>query len=159
MDAQQANSTRGIVGSLQSERWRPDCGGTSGMSGGRDNTMPAVIQWPAWWSRHILPCQSIIDSQYWLQTWPTQCFPRGPPMGVSNTKPHSIWLIVLHQPWTSPADSDCALPVVTNFLCHVTNSAHLVVGPSLSLDQWLGIRCRLTSVIWRVVKTFLFAKY
>jgi len=47
-------------------------------------------------------------------------------------------------------DSDYALPVVTNFLCRVTNSAHLVVGPSLSLDQRLGIRCRLTSVIRRV---------
>jgi len=44
-----------------------------------------------------------------------------------------------------------ALPVVTNFLCRVTNSAHLVVGPSLSLDQRLGICCRLTSVIRRVV--------
>jgi len=32
-------------------------------------------------------------------------------------------------------DSDYALPVVTNFLCRVTDSAHLVVGPSLSLDQ------------------------
>jgi len=37
-----------------------------------------------------------------------------------------------------------------NFLCRVTNSAHLVVGPSLSLYQ-LVIRCRLTSVIRRVV--------
>ena len=35
----------------------------------------------------------------------------------------------------TPADSDYALPVVTNFLCRVTNSAHLVVGPSLSLDR------------------------
>jgi len=25
--------------------------------------------------------------------------------------------------------------VVTNFLCRVTDSAHLVVGPSLSLDE------------------------
>jgi len=41
--------------------------------------------------------------------------------------------------------------LVTNFLCRVTSSAHLVVGPSLSLDQRLGIRCRLTSVIRRVV--------
>jgi len=40
------------------------------------------------------------------------------------------------------------VPVVTNFLCRVTNSAHLVVGPS---HQRLGIRCRLTSVIWCVV--------
>ena len=31
------------------------------------------------------------------------------------------------------------------------NSAHLVVGPSLSLDQRLGIRCQLTSAIRRVV--------
>ena len=61
------------------------------------------------------------------------------------------YLIVLRQPWTSPADSDYALPVVTNFLCRVTNSAHLVVGPSLSLNKRLGIRCRLTSVIRRVV--------
>ena len=61
------------------------------------------------------------------------------------------YLIVLRQPRTSPADSDYALPVVTNFLCRVTNSAHLVVGPSLSLDQRLGIRCRLTSVTRRVV--------
>jgi len=52
---------------------------------------------------------------------------------------------------TPAADSDYALPVVTNFLCCVTNSAHLVVGPLLLLDQWLGIRCRPTSVIWRVV--------
>ena len=36
-------------------------------------------------------------------------------------------------------------------LVRVTNSAHLVVGLSLSLDQRLGIRCRLTSVIRRVV--------
>ena len=36
-------------------------------------------------------------------------------------------------------------------LCRITNSAHLVVCPLLSLDQWLGIRCRLTSVIRRVV--------
>jgi len=67
-----------------------------------------------------------------------------------NTGPHtarSTWLIVLRQPRTSPVDSDYALPVITNFLCCVTNSAHLVVGPSLSLDQWLGIRCQLTSVI------------
>ena len=35
------------------------------------------------------------------------------------------------------------------FVCRVTNSAHLVVGPSL--DQRLGIRCRLISVIRRVV--------
>ena len=55
---------------------------------------------------------------------------------------------------------------VTNFLCRVTNSAHLVVGPLLSLDRRLRIRCRLTSEIRRVVtslsdplKTFLFAKY
>ena len=45
-----------------------------------------------------------------------------------------IDLIVLRQPRTLPVDSDYALPVVTNFLCHVTDSAHLVVGPSLSLD-------------------------
>ena len=38
-----------------------------------------------------------------------------------------------------------------NFLCRVTNSAHLVVGPLLSLDQRLGIRCRITSAIRRVV--------
>jgi len=31
--------------------------------------------------------------------------------------------------------------------------AHLVIGPLLSLDQRLGIRCRLTSVIRRVVKS------
>ena len=75
-------------------------------------------------------------------------------------------LIVLRQLRTSPVDSDYALPVVTNFLCRVTNSAHLVVGPSLSLDQRLGIRCRLTSAIRRSdesfrrsLKTFLFAKY
>jgi len=43
------------------------------------------------------------------------------------------------------------LRCVTNFLCHVTSSAHLVVGSSLSLDQQLGIHCRLTSVIRRVV--------
>jgi len=48
-------------------------------------------------------------------------------------------------------DSDYALPVVTNFLCRVTNSDHLVVGPLLSLDPRLGIRCRLTSAIRRVV--------
>ena len=35
----------------------------------------------------------------------------------------------------TPADSDYALPVVTSFLSRVTNSAHLVVGPSLSLDR------------------------
>ena len=70
---------------------------------------------------------------------------------VSNTKPRSTWFIVLRQPRTSPVDSDYALPVVTNFLCRVIDSAHLVVGPSLSLDQWLGMRCRLTSVIRRVV--------
>jgi len=52
---------------------------------------------------------------------------------------------------SSPVDSNYALPVVTNFLCRVTNSAHLVVGPSLSLDQQLGIRCQLTSVIRHVV--------
>ena len=44
-----------------------------------------------------------------------------------------------------------ALPIVTNFLCRVTNSAYLVVGPSLSLDQRLGIRCQLTSVIRHVI--------
>ena len=44
---------------------------------------------------------------------------------------------------TSPVDGD--------FLCHVTNSTHLIVGPSLPLDQRLGIRCRLTSVIRCVV--------
>jgi len=55
--------------------------------------------------------------------------------GVSNTKPCSTQLIVLRQPRTSPVDSNYALPVVTNFLCRVTDSAHLVVGPSLSLDQ------------------------
>jgi len=49
------------------------------------------------------------------------------------------YVIVLRQPRTSPVDSDYALPVVTN-LCRVTNSAHLVVGPSLSLDQRLEIR-------------------
>ena len=36
-------------------------------------------------------------------------------------------------------------------LVRVTNSANTVVGPSLSLDQRLGIRCRLTSAIRRVV--------
>ena len=61
------------------------------------------------------------------------------------------YLTVLRQPRTSPADSDYALPIVTNFLCRVTNSAHLVVGPSLSLDPRLKIHCRLTSVIRRVV--------
>ena len=45
------------------------------------------------------------------------------------------YLIVLRQSRTSPVDSDYALPIVTNFLCHVTDSAHLVVGPLLSLDQ------------------------
>ena len=72
-------------------------------------------------------------------------------VGVIWRSYSSPWLILLRQPRTSPADSDYALPVVTNFLCRVTNSAHLVVGPSLSLDQWLGIRCRLTSVIRHVV--------
>ena len=76
-----------------------------------------------------------------------------------NTRPRSTWLTVLRQPQTSPVDSDYALPVVTNFLCRVTNSVHLVVGPSLSLDRWLVIRCQLTSVIRRSLKTFLFAKY
>jgi len=71
--------------------------------------------------------------------------------GVSNTKPRSTRLIVLRHPRTSPVDSDYALPVVTNFLCHITNSAHLVVGPSLSLDRRLGIRCQLTSMIQHVV--------
>ena len=58
---------------------------------------------------------------------------------------------------TSASDIACrqrlrsALPVVINCLCRVTNSAHLVVGPLLSLDQRLGIRCRLTSAIRRVV--------
>ena len=66
---------------------------------------------------------------------------------TSNTGP-----AVLRQPRTSPVDSDYALPVVTNFLCRISNSAHLVVGPSLSLDLRLGIRCRLTSVIRRVVR-------
>ena len=61
------------------------------------------------------------------------------------------WLIVLLQRRTSPVDSDYALPVITNLSCRVTDSAHLVVGPSLSLDRWLGIRCRLTSAIRRVV--------
>ena len=65
--------------------------------------------------------------------------------------PQYTWFIVLRQPRTSPVVSDYALPVVTNFLCRVTNAAHLIVGPSLSLDQWLGNRCRLTSVIRRVV--------
>jgi len=51
--------------------------------------------------------------------------------------------------------SDYALLVVTNFLCRVTNLAHLVVGHSLSLDQRLGIRCRLTSVIRHVVTSLL----
>jgi len=37
----------------------------------------------------------------------------------------------------------------------LTRSAHLVVGPSLSLDQRLGIHCRLTSVIRRVVTSVL----
>jgi len=41
------------------------------------------------------------------------------------------YLTVLRQPRTSPVDGDYALPVVTNFLCRVTNSAHLLVGPSL----------------------------
>ena len=41
----------------------------------------------------------------------------------------TLWLIVLRQPRTSPANSDYALPVVTNFLCRVTNSAHFVVCP------------------------------
>ena len=41
--------------------------------------------------------------------------------------------------------------VQKNFLCRVTNSAHLVAGPSLLLDQRLGIRCQLTSLIWRIV--------
>ena len=59
--------------------------------------------------------------------------------------------VVLRQPWTSPVDSDYALPVVTNFLCRVTNSAHLVIGPSLLLDWRLGISCRLTSVIRHLV--------
>ena len=55
--------------------------------------------------------------------------------GVSNTKPRPQYLIVLRQPRTSPVDSNYALPVVTDFLCRVTNSAHLVVvGPLLSLD-------------------------
>jgi len=74
--------------------------------------------------------------------------------GVSNTKSRSTWLIVSltsRQPRASPADSDYALPFVTNFLCRVTNSAHLVVGPLLSLDQRLRIRCRPTSAIRRVV--------
>jgi len=31
--------------------------------------------------------------------------------------------------------ADYALPIVTNFLCRVTDSAHLIVGPSLSLDN------------------------
>jgi len=44
---------------------------------------------------------------------------------------------------------------VTNFLCRVTNSARLVVGPLLSLDQRLGIRYRLTSAIGRVLQTFI----
>jgi len=61
------------------------------------------------------------------------------------------YLIDCVAPRTSPVDSDYALPVVTNFLCRVTDSAHLVVGPLLSLDQRLGIRCRLTSAIRRVV--------
>jgi len=61
---------------------------------------------------------------------------------------------VLRQRRTSPVDSDYALAVVTNFLCRVTNSAHLVVGPSLSLDRRLGIRCLLTSVIRRVMTSF-----
>jgi len=51
--------------------------------------------------------------------------------------------------------SDYTLPVVTNFLCRITNSAHLVVGPSLSLDKRLGIRCQLTSVIRRVMTSLL----
>ena len=89
-----------------------------------------------------------ICSQVWQQTNKAYRCTDG---HASNTKPRSTWLIVLRQPRTSPVDSDYALPVVTNFLCRVTNSAHLAVGLSLSLDQWLGIRCRLTSVIRRVV--------
>ena len=45
------------------------------------------------------------------------------------------------------------MPFVTNFLCRITNSARLVVGPSLLLDQRLEIRCQLTSVIRRVATT------
>jgi len=72
-------------------------------------------------------------------------------VGLSFSMTLIEWLIVLRQPRTSPADSDYALPVVTNFLCRVTNSAHLVVGPLLSLNQRVGIRGRLTSAIRRVV--------
>jgi len=72
-----------------------------------------------------------------------------PSNSTQHKAPH--YLTVLRQPRTSPADSDYALPVITNFLCRVTNSAHLVVGLLLSLDQWLGIHCRLTSVIRCVV--------
>ena len=50
----------------------------------------------------------------------------------------------------SLVDSDYALPVVTNFLYRVTNSAHLVVGPSL-LDPRHGFRCQPTSMIQHVV--------
>ena len=77
------------------------------------------------------------------------------------------YLIVVRQPLPWPVDSDYALPV--NFLWRVTDSAHLVVGPSLSLDQWLGIRCQQSADLRdptcsdesfrRSLKTFLFAKY
>ena len=78
------------------------------------------------------------------------------------------YLIDCVTPASDIASRDYALQVVANFLCRVTNSAHLVVGPSVSLDQRLEIRCRLTSVrdptcsvesFRRSLKTFLFAKY
>ena len=88
---------------------------------------------------------------YWLDV--PECVQYKLGLTVRRCQQHKApqYLTVLRQPRTSPVESDYALPVVTNFLCRVTNSAHLVVGPSLSLDQRLVIRCRLTSVIRRVV--------
>jgi len=121
-----------------------------------DQQLKNFCHWITWTFRgggwHIFQCSTATALQLWegiiviisvsLTTPAQQC------AGISNTRLRSTWLIVLRQPQTS---RDYALPVVTNFLCHVTNSAHLVVGPLLSLDQRLGIRCQLTSVIRRVV--------
>jgi len=72
---------------------------------------------------------------------------------VSATQSSAVldWLCYVSLGHRQQIASDYALPVVTNFMCHITNLAHLVVGPLLSLDQRLGIRCQLTSVIRCVV--------
>jgi len=85
-------------------------------------------------------CTGLTSHNVFTTNWESQC------IAVSSTRPPSTWSTAVHQSQTFSADVIYGQPVDITWPYHVTGSALLVLGPSLSLVQQSGTRYQTVSL-------------